>query len=210
MNLQKRNEEMRAFFALRIDGYDAVHEEFLPTKNVLTEAMPQDAHRILDIGAGTGLELFALFARFPHAEVTAVDICTEMLSRLAERPFAARVKCVCGDFFTTDLGTGYDAVISTSALHHFAPKDKLLLYRRILDALHPGGVFLNSDYIALSSQEEADRFAAYRDNDGSIPHIDTPLTPEHEHRLLIAAGFSNVTAEPTPRRNYLLFHAIKP
>ena len=210
MNLQKRNEEMRAFFALRIDDYDAVHEEFLPTKNVLTEAMPQDAHRILDIGAGTGLELFALFARFPRAEVTAVDICTEMLSRLEERPFAARVKCVCGDFFTADLGTGYDAVISTSALHHFAPKDKLLLYRRILDALHPGGVFLNSDYIALSSQEEADRFAAYRDNDGSIPHIDTPLTPEHEHRLLIAAGFSNVTAEPTPRRNYLIFHAIKP
>jgi len=210
MNLQERNKEMREFFARRIDDYDAVHEEFLPTKNVLTEALPQDTHRILDIGAGTGLELFALFQRFPYAEVTAVDICAEMLARLAERPFADRVKCICGDFFTADLGTGYDAVISTSALHHFTPEDKLLLYRRIFDALRPSGIFLNSDYIAISSRDEANRFAFYRDNIGNIPHIDTPLTPEHEHRLLSAAGFTNVTAEPTPRGNYLLFRALKP
>lgn len=210
MNLQKRNKEMQDFFARRVDGYDDVHEEFLPTKNVLTEALPENTCRILDMGAGTGLELFALFSRFPRAEVTAVDICAEMLARLAERPFAARVTCICGDFFTADLGTGYDAVISTSALHHFTPEDKLILYRRIFDVLRPGGTFLNSDYVALSSREEADRFAAYQNNDGSIPHVDTPLTPEHEHRLLITAGFVDVTAEPTPRSNYLLFRAVKP
>lgn len=210
MELLERNAEMRDFFAQRCDGYDAVHEEFMPTKNVLADALPESACRILDIGAGTGLELFALFSRFPHAEVTAVDICAEMLARLAERPFADRVSCICGDFFTADLGTGYDAVISTSALHHFAPEDKVQLYRRIFNALRPGGVFLNSDYIAISSRDEANRFAFYRNNDGSVPHIDTPLTPEHEHRLLIAAGFVGVTAAPTSRNNYLLFSAKRP
>lgn len=210
MELLDRNAEMRDFFASRCDVYDSVHEEYMPTKTLLTDALPADTCRILDIGAGTGLELFAFFSRFPNAEVTAVDICTEMLARLAERPFADRVRCICGDFFTADLGKGYDAVISTSALHHFAPEDKVQLYRRIFDVLRPGGIFLNSDYIALNSRDEANRFAFYRDNDGSIPHIDTPLTPEHEHRLLIAAGFADVTADPTPRSNYLLFSAKKP
>lgn len=210
MDLLNRNTEMRDFFASRCDGYDAVHEEFMPTKTILSDALPEDTCRILDIGAGTGLELFSVFARFPHAEVTAVDICREMLDRLASRPFADRVKCICGDFFIADLGAGYDAVISTSALHHFAPEEKLTLYRRIRETLRPGGIFLNSDYIAISDQDEANRFAFYHKNDGSIPHIDTPLTPEHEHELLIAAGFAEVKVEPTPRNNYRLFSAKRP
>lgn len=210
MDLLNRNTEMRDFFASRCDDYDSVHEEYMPTKTLLTDALPANVCRILDIGAGTGLELFALFTRFPHAEVTAVDICQEMLDRLALRPFADRVKCVCGDFFTADLGAGYDAVISTSALHHFAPEEKGLLYRRILSTLRPGGIFLNSDYIAINDQDEANRFAFYRNNDGSIPHIDTPLTPEHEQALLIDAGFVGVTVNPTPRSNYRLFSAQRP
>ena len=207
MELLDRSTEMRDFFASRCDDYDSVHEEYMPTKTLLADALPDNVCRILDVGAGTGLELFSLFNRFPHAEVTAVDICPEMLARLARRPFADRVRCICGDFFTADIGTGYDAVISTSALHHFAPEEKEQLYRRILNTLRPGGIFLNSDYIAINSQDEANRFAFYHNNDGSIPHIDTPLTPEHEHRLLIAAGFADVTVEPTPRDNYRLFTA---
>lgn len=210
MDVLDRNTELRDFFASRCDDYDSVHEEYMPTKTLLTDALPPNVRRILDVGAGTGLELFALFNRFPHAEVTAVDICPEMLARLARRPFADRVRCICGDFFTADLGTGYDAVISTSALHHFFPEEKGRLYRRLFDTLRPGGILLNSDYIAISDQDEADRFALYRGNDGSIPHIDTPLTPEHEHELLAAVGFADVTVAPTPRDNYRLFTAKRP
>ena len=210
MDLQKRNEDMRRFFAERCDGYDDVHAEFMPTKSAITDALLEGTARILDLGAGTGLELFSLFARFPLAEVTAIDLCAEMLARLAERPFADHVRIICGDFFSADLGVGYDAVISTSALHHFAPADKLMLYRRIFAALRAGGLFINSDYIADSSESEARQFSLYRENDGTIPHIDTPLTAEHEHELLIAAGFTAVTADPVDRDNYLLFRAQKP
>ncbi len=210
MDLQERNEDMRRFFAERCDRYDNVHAEFMPTKSAITAALPDGSVRILDLGAGTGLELFSLFARFPRAEVTAIDLCAEMLARLAERPFADRVSIICGDFFTADLGTGYDAVISTSALHHFTSNDKLMLYRRVFSALRAGGIFINSDYIADSAESEARQFLLYRENDGTVPHIDTPLTAEHEHELLIAAGFTAVTAEPLERSNYLLFRAHKP
>ena len=67
MELLDRNAEMRDFFASRCDVYDSVHEEYMPTKTLLTDALPADTCRILDIGAGTGLELFAFFSRFPNA-----------------------------------------------------------------------------------------------------------------------------------------------
>ena len=56
-----------------------------------------------------------------------------------ERPFSGQVACVAGDFFETDFGDGFDAILSTSALYHFASEDKIRLYQKVYDALRPGG-----------------------------------------------------------------------
>lgn len=210
MNLQSRNDDLRDFFAARTATYDTVHARFMPTKSTIAAALPDGTARVLDLGAGTGLELIPLFVRFPDAHVTAVDLCTEMLDVLRGRPFARRVDCICGSFFDVDFGGGYDAVISTSALHHFAPEDKARLYARIFAALKPGGIFINSDKMADTGETEAVWFEKYRKNDGSLAHVDTPLTAEHEHRLLLAAGFTAVTADPVDDPDYLLITAYRP
>lgn len=131
MNLYERNQKQRNFFNEKIDHYDRVHETYMETKKAIADSLDKDTKKILDLGAGTGLELIHLFELFPNASVTVVDISENMLSELAKRDFANQVVTICGDFFEVDFGDNYDAVVSTSALHHFKPEEKQLLYRKI-------------------------------------------------------------------------------
>ena len=103
MNLTERAIDMRVFFDRKADGYDDVHRSFMETKTALTEALPDGTRRVLDLGGGTGLELFPLFERFPDAVVTVIDVSEKMLDALCRRPFADRVRPVPGDFFEVDF-----------------------------------------------------------------------------------------------------------
>ena len=211
MNLTERTEDMRGFFERKADGYDDVHLAFMETKRLLTEYLRDGTSRILDLGGGTGLELIPLFERFPDARVTVVDLSPAMLGALMKRPFADRVTAVCGDFFEVDFGMNFDAVISTSALHHFEPEDKRILYRKVYDCLAPGGLFLNADKISVNRQAEADAFAYYRTHrdNPECAHIDTPLAPSTETEILENAGFARIEVRLTDRDNYRLFIAEK-
>ena len=124
MNLYERNQKQRKFFNEKIDTYDDVHSTFMGTKNVLADNLDKDTKRILDLGAGTGLELIHLFELFPNVQVTVIDITENMLEKLKQRSFSSHITTICADFFKIDFGKNYDAVISTSALHHFKPEEK--------------------------------------------------------------------------------------
>ncbi|MCI5651477.1 MAG: class I SAM-dependent methyltransferase, partial [Ruminococcus bromii] len=99
----------------------------------------------------------------------------------------------------------FDAAVSFESLHHFTAAEKLPLYKKIYDALGPGGVFLNCDYIACCDEEETllretcDR-RRQRDHipDATFIHFDTPLTAEHEMQVLRDAGFADVSVDPSP------------
>lgn len=76
----------------------------------------RDYLTILDIGCGTGYMCRQLKKRFPAAQVTGVDIASEMLQRaIAEDPEG---NYICGDFTKMDIsGKRYDLIVSASALH---------------------------------------------------------------------------------------------
>ncbi len=207
MNLNKRNENLRRFFDEKADGYDNVHAKFAETKALLAASLPNGTARVLDLGAGTGMELIPLFERFPEARVTAIDLSSEMLTKLKERPFADSVDVIVGDFFETDFGCGYDAVISTSALHHFDEDEKLRLYKKLRACLADGGIFVNADKVAASQEIQDECLALWRDKPDSERHIDTPLTPENEQKLLLAAGFATVTVSEATIESYRLMIA---
>ena len=132
-----------------------------------------------------------------------------MLIQLRARPFADRITVLSGDFFETAFGSDYDAMISTSALHHFTPEDKVRLYRRVYDALRPGGLFLNADKTAPDAAAQEEDFRQYAENPHRWPHMDTPLTVEAECDVLLQAGFSDISASPLPNDKYFLFRAVK-
>ena len=210
MDLNERNESMRDFFNRKAaECYDEVHTVFMRTKEMITENLPDDTEKVLDLGAGTGLELIYLFGRFENAKVFAADISENMLAELDKRDFADKVTKIVGDFFTVDLGEGYDAVISSSALHHFLKEDKKRLFDRIYNSLKPGGIFINSDKYANDAQEEAACLADYYENKDNRPHIDTPITVEEEAALLEKAGFEIVDIIECDTEYYRLIKAKK-
>ncbi|MEV0092225.1 class I SAM-dependent methyltransferase [Streptomyces sp. NPDC050738] len=100
---------------------------------------------IVDLGSGTGAGTLALLARFPDAEVTAVDTSTAHLDRLREKAEAAgladRVRTVQADLDGPDwpdLGTP-DLVWASASMHHMADPDRTL--RQVHETLAPGGLF---------------------------------------------------------------------
>ena len=209
MILSERNAQMREFFDRKADGYDDVHAKFMDGKTLLTTHLPAGARRILDLGGGTGMELIPLFEAHPDAHVTVIDISPEMLKALAARPFADKLTIICGDFFKVDFGKDYDAVISTSALHHFLPQMKAPLYKKIADALKYEGFFLNCDKIADDKADEATMLQYYYDNFASGRHCDTPLAVSTEIELMENAGLHQFEVYPAFDREYRLIMGQK-
>ncbi len=55
-------------------------------------------------------------------------------------------------------GAPYCAVVSALAIHHLEDDDKRALYGRVLEALKPGGVFVNAEQVAGATPEQDAEF----------------------------------------------------
>ena len=209
MNLQERNQKQRSFFNEKVTTYDDVHSGLMGTKKSLIENLDKNAKKILDLGAGTGLELIYLFEMFPDAKVTVIDITENMLEKLKTRSFADQVTIICGDFFEVEFGDEYDAVISTSALHHFKEAEKVKLYKKIYDCLKDNGEFINCDKIALTEEIQNHQLYELEHNIDNYKHIDTPLTVDNEKKILKEVGFKDIESFDTDLEDYSLIKAKK-
>lgn len=200
-------EKMDVFFEKRLAGYDehmlndiegaagfyAYTAKLLPV---------EPASKILDLGCGTGLELEEYFSINPYADVTGIDLSAAMLNALAQKFPDKKLKLIHGSYFETPFGhERYDAAVSVESLHHFPAELKRSLYRRLHDALKPGGYFILTDYFAESDSLEKEYFENLEKlkreqniTDRAFYHYDTPLTVDHETEILKAAGFAHVEA----------------
>lgn len=104
-------------FSSRAHDYDKLAIMQKDIADRLLKLIPDRAYMtILDIGCGTGYMCRALKKRFPAAQVTGVDIASEMLRRaMAKDPEG---NYICEDFTKMDIsGKRYDLIVSASALH---------------------------------------------------------------------------------------------
>ena len=117
-----------------------------------------------------------------------------------QRIMRKSITTICGSYFDIPFGLEvFDTAVSVESLHHFSEEEKLPLYTKLYEALKPGGSFILTDYFAdLPEQEDFFRRELIRLRkeqdlpDGVFYHYDTPMTVEHEKKILLAAGFSNV------------------
>ncbi|WP_370420213.1 methyltransferase domain-containing protein [Streptomyces sp. QH1-20] len=97
--------------------------------------------RILDIGSGPGVAACRMAARFPRAEVTAVDGSPELLARARERAerLGVELRTQVAEFpeGLADVGTA-DLVWSGQVVHHVGDQQGAL--DRLAGLLEPGGV----------------------------------------------------------------------
>ena len=204
-----RLEEMGAFFDARSESYDTVHtghiDGGLTGKRVPAWFLPAHTKTLLDLGIGTGLELETVFERFPDVQVTGLDVSENMLQKLKEK-YASRmgqITLVQESYLTYDFGTAhFDAALSVMSLHHYTHAVKTELYRRICDALKPGGAYVECDYMLFGDDasareegmfEEYEHLRAQQLLDPSREyHFDTPCTVHHQLSMLEEAGFTGV------------------
>lgn len=201
-------EEIADFFNENAAGYEKMHlsavEDGMEGKRSMVGQLPESLKHLLDLGAGTGLELEELFRRFPDISVTVVDISDQMLARLQQRFPDKNIKVIAGDYFTADFGNEpYDAAISSMSLHHWLPEEKTKLFRRILDALAPGAVYVENDFLLtegtpeqIAAKEECgieERRRLDEENPSlTHVHLDVPMSVATEIQLLKDAGFSDI------------------
>ena len=194
MNLTKRSKEMKEFFNKVVDiDYDERHSKVINAKEKIVDFIPNNTEKIIDLGAGTGLQLIKLYKVFPNVKTIAIDISDGMLKKLQERNISDNITIVNESFFDYDFGSSIDAVISTQALHHFEPCDKDILYKKVFNCLKDAGVFIIEDVFAKDDDMEKKGFEDYKNLvKGEDKHYDTPLTIEHEIDILKNAGFNNI------------------
>jgi tRNA (cmo5U34)-methyltransferase len=101
--------------------------------------------RVLDVGAGTGLVAATVADAYPEAQFDLLDGSAEMLAE-AKHALGNRVNAIHVQDMAAGVPAGrFDAVVSALAIHHLEDPEKEALYRRIFDALRPGGVFVNAE-----------------------------------------------------------------
>ncbi len=198
-------ERMDDFFTARVDGYDEHMRQYVEEDSefyAFTASMlPKTENtKVLDLGCGTGLELEAFFKSNPTAEVTGIDLTEAMLSALKEKLPDKKITTICGSYFDVPFGEeAFDAAVSVESLHHFSEEEKLPLYNKLWKALKPGGYFVLTDFFADTDDQEAffrrELLRLRKEQnlpEGVFYHYDTPMTAEHEKKILLAAGFSKV------------------
>ena len=144
------------------DGIRQLIPRYDEMLDAVTMSLPTTSDRILDLGCGTGELSLKLMHHCPKAQVVAVDYSPRMLEFASQKikaaGYANRWLGIQADFgnwandpTTVEIGTGFDACVSSLAIHHLTDEMKLKLFERIHTSLNPNGWFWNADPILPES-----------------------------------------------------------
>jgi tRNA (cmo5U34)-methyltransferase len=141
LDIAEYDELIRRF----IPGYDEMLSEL--ADYLAFNLIERERSQVLDLGTGTGSLAALVLKRIPNASVIGIDtdpaMIVEARKRLAD--LLPRVTHLLRDF-SGPLPHGSDACMASLALHHIRELiEKRRLYRKILGALNPHGIFVNAD-----------------------------------------------------------------
>jgi len=166
----------------------------------LLACLPPAVDRVLDLGCGDGRLLALVRTLHPHTFGVAADFSPEMVRRATER--------FCGDLNVEvihhdldeplpDIASlppgGFDAVVSSFAIHHLVDERKRSLFAEVRSLLRSGGVFANLEHVASASPTLHDVFLERLGVDPADDDPSNKLAPvETQLGWLRDAGFVEV------------------
>ncbi len=106
------------------------------------------AKTFLDLGGGPGTYAMAFLARNPGLHATVCDrvAALEVAKEIASTHRAGRrLSYLPIDFLKDSIPGAFDVIWYSNVLHIYSPEDNQAIFRRVLDALTPGGRFIIQD-----------------------------------------------------------------
>ncbi|NER08766.1 MAG: class I SAM-dependent methyltransferase [Okeania sp. SIO3C4] len=137
--------------------------------DVIVRCVPKNSDRILELGCGTGELSLKLLDKYPNAHIVAVDYSPRMLEFAKTKIDAAgytdrwtEVEVDFGEWANnadlSPIGDGFNACVSSLAIHHLNDSMKLKLFQKIRKSLNSGGCFWNADPVLPATTELAEVF----------------------------------------------------
>lgn len=141
----------------------AMHVVASPQADALVAAVePGTARRLIDVGAGPGTYAMAFLRAVPGLRATLFDLPAVVgiaRERVEAAGLAERVDLVAGDLRTDRLPGGHDLAFVSAIVHMLGPAENVELFRKIHDALVPGGRIVLRDHV-MSPDRTAPRAGA--------------------------------------------------
>jgi len=204
--MNKEIEDMKDFFNLRAVSYDNHMKENINNYTLFYEKVSKGIKPtnekiiILDLGCGTGLELNNIFKKCPNTQIDCLDLSKEMLEVLKEKYKRKKnqINLIVDSYLDYEFKKGnYNYIISVMTVHHLLYETKYKLYKKIYNALKPGGIYIEGDYIVNQSKEIKlkQEYLKLKERknikeDGTY-HIDIPFSIKTEKEIFDEVGFNN-------------------
>lgn len=161
----------------------------------LLEHLPGSLQRVLDLGCGDGRLIAIVRLARPGFAGVACDFSPAMLAAARTRFAAAPdISVVAHDLdVALPFESGFDAVVSSFAIHHVDDARKRSLFAEVFALLRPGGVFLNLEHVASPSAAlHRDFYAALGVDVADEDQSNKLADPFAQLEWLRACGFDDV------------------
>lgn len=148
--------------------------------------------RALELGCGTGV--FTALARTSGADITAIDLCRDLLDMARSKSPGATARLIVGNIEAMPFQEGaFDAIYGSSVLHHLDVRVALV---EILRVLKPGGRLACVEPNLLNPQVLLiKKIRALGSRAGELPHETAFVRWKVAHELE-RAGFRQVSVRP--------------
>jgi cyclopropane fatty-acyl-phospholipid synthase-like methyltransferase len=152
--------------------------------------------RMLDIGGASGTYVMAFLKRAPNMTATIFDLPNVMemaQKRLDKEACSHRVELAGGDYTSHDLPRGHDLVLLSAIIHSNGREGNRDLFRKIFQALEPGGALLVRDYVMDQTRTFPPNGAIFAVNMLAATSDGNSYTFEEIREDMQKAGFSNIS-----------------
>jgi S-adenosylmethionine-diacylgycerolhomoserine-N-methlytransferase len=143
-------QQLSSYYRFQSRIYDLTRWSFLFGRRSLIKHLPlrtENRFRVLEVGCGTGKNLVEIAKKFPHAEITGIDLSEDMLNicRKKIKPFNGRITSIHGAFGEVRFKEKFDLIVFSYCLTMANPGWEKLL-RLTSASLRPKGIIAVVDF----------------------------------------------------------------
>ena len=200
-------EEKKAFIgAMHVVGS-------LHAPKIVQAINPGSAQRLIDVGGASGTYTIAFLEASPEMSATLFDL-PDVVSmgraRITDAGLGDRVTIVAGNFYTDALPAGHDLALVSAIIHMNSLEQNVDLYRKIFDALVPGGRIVIRDHVMKPDRTTPKSGALFAVNMLAGTPGGGTYTYDEIKTGLTAAGFENVNLIQQSEAMMGLVEAFRP